>query len=169
MGCLCTDAEGESQIAIKSSDGSGKEQIITNSKKGYFYGPVWAPGSEKLAFSDNEKTLWYINIKEKNLIKVDQSKRNEIHDYQWSPDGLWITYNKIAENNFSDIYLYNLNDNKTVNISSEMNDDYNLVFSSDGKYLFFISSRHENPVSSQIEFNMATGKIGGIYCISAKI
>ena len=158
-----TDTDGESQIAIKSSDASGEEQIITNNKKGYFYGPVWAPGSDKLAFSDNEKALWYIVIKEKKLIKVDQSNRNEIHDFHWSPDGLWITYNKIAENNFSDIYLYNLNDNKTVNISSEMNDDYNPVFSSDGKYLFFISSRHENPVSSQIEFNMATEKMAGIY------
>ena len=158
-----TDISGESEIAVKSSDGAGEQQILTDRKKGYFYTPVWAPGSDKLAFSDNEKTLWYINIKEKKIIKIDQSVRNEIHDYSWSPDGSWIAYSKTEDNNFSNIYLYNLNENKTTNVSSEMNDDYEPVFSSDGKYLYFISSRHENPVSSQIEFNMATQKMGGIY------
>ncbi len=158
-----TDVTGESEIAIKPSDGSGKEQILTDKKKGYFYKPVWAPGSDKLAFSDNEKTLWYLNIKDKKLIKVDDSKRNEIHDYNWSPDGLWIAYSKTADNNFGDIYLYNLNDSKATDISSDVNDDYSPVFSKDGKYLYFISSRHENPANSQIEFNMATQKMGGIY------
>ena len=158
-----TDISGESEIAIKSSDGSGEQQTLTDRKKGYFYTPVWAPGSDKLAFSDNEKTLWYINIREKKLIKIDQSTRNEIHDYNWSPDGLWITYSKTEDNNFNDIYLFSLNENKAINISSGMNNDFEPVFSSDGKYLFFVSSRHENPVSSEIEFNMATLKMGGIY------
>ncbi len=158
-----TDITGESEIAVKSSNGSGEEQVLTGRKKGYFYGPVWSPGSDMLTFSDNEKTLWYINIKEKRLIKIDQSTRNEIHDYSWSPDGLWIAYSKTANNNYNNIYLYNLNDNKAVNVSSVMNDDFEPVFSHDGKYLFFISSRHENPVSSQVEFNMATQKMGGIY------
>ena len=158
-----TDATGESEIAVKASDGSGNEQILTDRKTGYIYGLVWSPGSDKIAFSDNEKTLWYLNIKDKKLIKIDESKRFEIHDYNWSPDGKWITYSKAAENNFSSIYLYNLNDNKSVNISSEMNDDFEPVFSKDGKYLFFISSRHENPVASEIEFNMATQKMAGIY------
>ena len=158
-----TDITGESEIAVKESDGSGVEQILTERKKGYYYSPVWAPGSDKLAFSDNEKTLWYLNIKDKKLIKIDESKKNEIHDYSWSPDGLWIAYSKAEENNFSNVYLYNLNQNKTTNISSEMNDDFEPVFSTDGKYLYFISSRHENPVSSQIEFNMATQKMSGVY------
>ena len=158
-----TDVTGESEIAIKPSDASGKEQILTNKKKGYFYKPVWAPGSDKLAFSDNEKTLWYLSIKDKKLVKVDSSKRNEIHDYGWSPDGLWITYSKTSDNNFGDIYLFNLKKGKATNISSEVNDDFSPLFSKDGKYLFFISSRHENPASSQIEFNMATQKMGGIY------
>ncbi len=158
-----TDVTGESEVAIKPSDGSGKEEILTESKNGHYYKPRWAPGSDKLAFSDNEKTLWYLNVKDKKLVKVDNSKRNEIQDFTWSPDGLWITYTKVSDNNLGDIYLYSLNDDKAINISSEMNDDYEPVFSTDGKYLFFISSRHENPVNSQVEFNMATQKMAGVY------
>ena len=158
-----TDATGESEIAIRPSDGSDQEQILTDRKKSFLYDPIWSPGSDKLAFSDNEKTLWYISIKEKKLNMVDTSDMNEFHDYSWSPDGLWLAYSKHVKNHFSNIFLYSLKENKILKISTGMNDDYNPVFSSDGKYLYFISARNENPASSQIEFNFAEVKTGGVY------
>ncbi|MEJ0045959.1 MAG: hypothetical protein WDN04_07440 [Rhodospirillales bacterium] len=39
------------------------------------------------------------------------------------------------------------------------------VFSPDGKYLYFLSARHENPVPSDNEFNFAVVKSAGIYVI----
>lgn len=164
-----TDATGESEVAIRPSDGSGKEEILTKSKDKYFYAPVWSPGSDKLAFSDNEKTLWYVNIKDKKLTRVDSSKWTEIHDYSWSPDGLWLAYSKSSQyssntqNNFNRIYLYSLKDNKTTDISTGMNDDSDPVFSVNGKYLYFVSARHDIPLLSQVEFNFATTKTAGIY------
>ncbi len=158
-----TDRTGESEVAIRPSDGSGKETILTNRKKGYYYEPDWSPNSTKLAFSDNTHTLWYLDIKSKKMVKVDQDPQSEIHDYKWSPDGLWLTYSKVGDNNLRDIYLYNIKDTKPVLVSTGMNDDYNPVFGPEGKYLFFISARHENPTFSQTEFNIATLKMEGIY------
>ncbi len=43
--------------------------------------------------------------------------------------------------------------------------DSNPAWSSDGKYLYFTSSRHENPVGSDIEFDFAIVKSGGIYAL----
>jgi tricorn protease len=158
-----TDITGESEVAIRPSDGSGKEEILTKSKNKYFYGPTWSPGSDKLVFSDNNKTLWYFNIKDKKLVRVDSSIWNEIHDYSWSPDGLWLAYSKSSQNNFGSIYLYNLKDDMITDISTGMDNDGSPAFSADGKYLYFVSARNENPLSSQIEFNFATTKMNGIY------
>ncbi|MEJ2538193.1 MAG: hypothetical protein P8048_14275, partial [Calditrichia bacterium] len=158
-----TDKTGGSQVAIRPADGSGEETILTNRTEGYFYQPVWAPGSDKLAFSDNQHILWYMDLKQKKLNQVDQSPRNEIHDYSWSPDGLWIAYSKTGDNNLSNIYLYSISGNKTNLISSGMNSDSQPVFSPDGKYLYFISARHENPTMSETEFNIATLEMDGVY------
>jgi tricorn protease len=158
-----TDKTGESQVAIRPADGSGEETILTNRQEGYFYQPVWAPGNDKLAFSDNQHILWYLDLKQKQLNRVDQSPRNEIHDYSWSPDGLWIAYSKSRDNNLSDIYLYSISGRKANLISSGMNSDSQPVFSPDGKYLYFISARHENPTMSETEFNIATLEMDGVY------
>jgi len=40
------------------------------------------------------------------------------------------------------------------------------AWSSDGKYLYFISSRHENPVGSDVDFDFAILKSAGIYAIA---
>ncbi len=158
-----TDASGESEVAIRLSDGTGEPTVLTDTKEGYYYAPVWSPGSDKLAFSDNTHTLWYINVKGKKLVKVDQSPENEIHDYSWSPDGMWLTYSKQAKNNLGEIYLYSIKDDKTFLISNGMSSDTDPVFGPEGKYFFFVSARHPNPTFSETEFNIATLKMDGIY------
>jgi tricorn protease len=158
-----TDRTGESEIAIRQSDGEGGETVLTERTAGYFYAPVWAPGSDKLAFSDNEHVLWYLEIKEKHPVKVDESPWNEIRDYTWSPDGLWLAYTKTGDNYFGSIYLYSTADRKATRISTGTDNDFNPAFDPGGKYLYFVSSRHENPTLSETELNIATLKMSGIY------
>ncbi len=158
-----TDISGEDEIAIRPADNSGPEQIVTDFKTGYFYGPTWSPGSDKLAFSDNQHQLWYLDVKSRKLTKVAQDKFSEMHDFSWSPDGRWLAYSITAPNQMRQIYLYNLADAKATHISSPMNNDQGPVFDPSGKYLYFVSMRHENPTFSETEFNIATLKMFGVY------
>ena len=158
-----TDQTGENELAMRPSDGSGKTQILSHFKKGYFLNPVWAPGSDKIAFSDNMHRLWYLNVKDKKAVKVDQDSLSPINDYSWSPDGKWLAYSKINKSGLPQIYFYNLDSRKKTKISTGMYADNEPVFSPDGKYLYFISARHENPTFSETEFNIATLKMDGIY------
>lgn len=157
-----TDINGEVQIAVRPSAG-GAEKILTDFKTGYFYKPVWSPDSDKLAFSDNLHQLWWLDVKTRKVTRIAQDKYNEVHDYAWSPDSRWLTYSLSTDNQMRGIWLYNLADNKATAISSPMDADFNPVFDPDGKYLYFISARHENPTFSQSEFNIATLKMTGIY------
>ena len=157
-----TDASGEEQIAVRPSEG-GAEQLVSDFKTGYFYRPVWSPDSSKLAFSDNEHNLWYLDVKSHKAVKVSQDKFAEIHDYTWSPDGKWLSWSQQRDNQQPGIWLYNLDAAKPTLLSGRMDADFNPAFDPDGKYLYFVSLRHENPTFSQSEFNIATLKMMGIY------
>ncbi|MBN2638706.1 MAG: PD40 domain-containing protein [Bacteroidales bacterium] len=158
-----TDASGENNLAIRPSDGENSQTYVTHFKSGYFYNPLWSPGSNKLAFSDNDHVLWYVNIDGKNPVRIDQDPVNPILDYSWSPDGQWIAYSKTNKSGIQQIYFYSLKENKTFKVSQGMNSDWNPVFGPDGKYFYFVSARHENPTFSETEFNIATLKMDGIY------
>ncbi|MDE2345138.1 MAG: PD40 domain-containing protein, partial [Gammaproteobacteria bacterium] len=131
-----TDASGEDQLAIRPADGTGSQQILTDFKSGYFYGPSWSPGSDKMAFSDNQHRLWILDIKSRKLTDVTQDKYNEMHDFSWSPDGRWLAYSITAPNQMRQIYLYNLAQGKATRVSSPMDNDMNPVFDPEGNYLY---------------------------------
>jgi tricorn protease len=69
-----TDRSGEAQIAIRPSDGTGEETQLTKREKGYLYGPEWAPDSERLAYSDSDHVLWYVEITSRKVMRVDQDE-----------------------------------------------------------------------------------------------
>jgi tricorn protease len=157
-----TDASGEEQIALRPSAG-GAEQVLTGFKSGYFYRPLWSADSGKLAFSDNEHQLWYLDVKSRKTVKVDMDLRGEMHDYTWSPDGKWLAYSKGRDNQVPGLWLYSLDSGKATLLSTAMDADVNPAFDPDGKYLYFVGYRHENATFSQSEFNIATLKMTGIY------
>ena len=157
-----TDVTGEDEIALRPSEG-GAEQIISDFKTGYFYRPIWSADGSKLAFSDNEHQLWYLEVKSRKAVKVTADKFGEMHDYTWSPDSKWLAYSKGRDNQQPGIWLYSLDSGKATLVSSPMYSDFNPAFDPDGKYLYFVSARHENPTFTQSEFNIATLKMTGIY------
>ncbi len=162
-----SDESGANQLYIRPADGSGSPEQITSIKQGYFFSPRWSPDSDKLAFRDNNHILWYISIKDKKAVKIDQDLRSNITDYVWSPDGKWIAYSKTGVNPlFSQIYFYNLADKKVTKVSDGMTSDREPVFSHDGRYLYFISQRHENATFGETEENITTQKMDGIYLVT---
>ena len=158
-----TDRNGEAQIAVRPSDGTGSEQILTDRHKGYLYDPTWSPDSEKIAFDDSDHVLWVVGVKDRKVTQVDSSPRFEMHDFAWSPDAQWLAYSKAADNDLRVIYLYSLASAKATQVTQAQTNDLDPTFGPEGKYLYFIGLRHENPVFSESEFNVATLKMAGIY------
>jgi tricorn protease len=157
-----TDASGEQQVAVRPAEG-GPEKVLTHFDRGYFYGPRWAPTGDRIAFSDHEHKLWFVPSSGGEPVQVAQDPYVEIHDYSWSPDGRWLTYSITGTNQQSGIWLYNVDTRKATLVSDARSNDFNPVFDPTAKYLFFISTRHENPTFSRTEFNVATLKMTGIY------
>jgi tricorn protease len=160
-----TDVTGGQQIAIRPAEG-GPEKVLTEFKDGYFYGPVFAPDGKTLAFSDGSHKLWILRTDGGAPRLVAQDKLGEIHDQAFSPDARWLAFSMTAPSDRRrDLYLYEIASAKLTKLGNGSEVDYGPAWSADGKYLYFVSNRHENTVPSDIEFDFEVLKSNGVYAI----
>ena len=157
-----TDVSGEHQIALRPAAG-GAEKILTHFKGGFYYQPIWSPDGRHLAVGDGNHRLWLVDTASGDTVQVAQDTFSEIHDQSFSPDGRWLAYSITAGNQQKGIWIDNIGSGKAVRVSGPLANDTNPAFSPDGKYLYFVSTRHENPTLSESEFNVATLEMDGIY------
>jgi tricorn protease len=159
-----TDAGGSQQVAVRPAEG-GPERIVTSFAKGYFYGPIFSPDGRSLAFSDGEHHLWLAGVDGGAPKQVAQDKQSEIHDQSFSPDGRWLAFSMTAFDRRRDLWLYDIGAGALHRLGNGDEIDQAPVWSTDGKYLFFVSSRNENPVPADTDFDFAELKSAGIYAI----
>ncbi len=161
-----TDVNGGQQIAVRAAE-NGTETLLTRFKEGYFYRPVWSPDGKTLAFSDNAHRLWTVAAAGGAPKQIAQDRLNEIHDQAFSPDGRWLAFSMSLSDHQrrSDLYLAELATGKVTRLGAGDATDNSPAWSPDGKYLYFVSSRNENTVLSDTEFDFAVLKSNGIYAI----
>ncbi len=148
-----SDKTGEDEIFIQNQDGSEEAIQITSNSSNYKYNPVWSPDSKKLLWSDRMQRLQYVDIETKKVALVEQSKEGELRNYSWSPDSKWIAYPIPTNDGMTRIWIYSLASGEKQSVTDGWYDSGEPVFSSDGKYLYFTSSRDFNPVYSWVEWN----------------
>ncbi len=148
-----SDRGGDYDLYVRPQDGSGAERQVTRNLGSWSFAPVWSPDSTKLAFGDKNQRLRYVEVDTGKVVDVDRSTRNDITNYVWSPDSKWIAYTKIAETQYSTIWVHSLADGKNMQLSSGLTNEVEPVFDPKGRYLYFISNRDFNLTFSSFEFN----------------
>ena len=161
-----SDKTGEDEIFIQAQDGSQPAVEITSGSSDYKYQPFWSPDSKKLLWSDRNQTLHYVDIDTRVTTNVDIDSIFEIREYAWSPDSKWIAYTKNSDNRFQQIYLYSLEQKKSFPVTENWYHAFNSAFSTDGKYLFFISSRDFNPDFSNLGSTISYSDMSNIYFVT---
>jgi len=161
-----SDATGEDEIYIIPQDGSGPPQQLTKDADTYKYQIIWSPDSSKILWNDKLLRLNYLDIKTKKVVQVAKADAWEITSYSWSPDSKWIAYAKPEAETMTKIYIYNIEYQKTYEVTNGWYSSYGPVFHSKGKYLFFVSDRDFGPVFSRTEWNHAYLSMSRIYLVT---
>ncbi len=160
-----SDKTGVNELYIIRQDGKGEPIQITDGADTYYYQIYWSPDSRKLLWGDKKLRLRYVDINTKKITEVDQATAWEIRQYAWSPDSKWIAYLRPEEKSMNKIYLYSLEQQQKYPVTEGWYDAASPAFSSDGKYLLFVSSRDFNPIYSWTEFDHAYRDMQRVYLI----
>jgi len=134
-----SDVSGEQEVYIVDQMGKTSPVQLTKSKK-FKFGLKWSPDSHSILFYTNNHYLYLLDVSSKKLTQVAYNPANLVDDYNWSPDGKWIAYSMNHRNNLSDIYVYSVEKKKSTPFIVRSNDDYDPVFTADGKNMIFVSS-----------------------------
>jgi tricorn protease len=161
-----SDASGEDEIYTVPQDGAGKPTQITSGGDTYKYEIAWSPDGKKILWSDKKLRLQFVDVATKKVTVVDQAKAWEIRDYAWSPDSKWVAFARQETDSLNKVFLYSVEQNKSFEVTDGWFAAGSPVFSSDGKYLFFVSARDFNPIISTTEWNHAYTDMQRIYFVT---
>jgi tricorn protease len=163
-----TDASGEHQLAVRPVSG-GAERQLTHFATGFLYMPVWSPDGRWIAIHDGGHRLWLVAVDGSSLprpVAYDSHHfmhETDQHDAAFSPDGRWLAYSVARPTRMRELHLYEIATSRDTSLSMPDESDYRPSFSPDGKYLYFVSDRHEISVQSDRETNVVQVKSQGLY------
>jgi len=143
-----SDQSGEYEIYLQPADPAGVPRKLSNRGKGFGYHLYWSPDSEKIAFMDENNDIFIIAVADGKISKVDHTNWNISHGgrfrypLSWSPDSRWIAYTRGMDNANYAVMLYALETQQVHQVTSAYYNDAYPVFSTDGKYLFYMTDRN---------------------------
>lgn len=158
-----SDKTGEDEIYIQKQDGTEKPVQLTSNTNIYKFSLRWSPDSKKVLWSDQHFKLNYVDIETKKIIEVVKGNSHRFYNYSWSPDSKWISFSEGEKDRMTSIYIYELKTKSKTEVTKGWFYSSKPSFSSDGKYLLFVSNRDFSPIYSQVEWNYAYRDMARIY------
>ena len=148
-----SDKDGEYQVYVAPSDNMAEAKAMTRFKDGYPSGLQWSPDGKTLYFSTLKREIWSLDIESGSSKAILTGKNSAPRGFTLSPDGSWAAYTMGLDNDVSAIFLYNVASGKSYQVTDKWYDASGPLFSQDGKYLFFTSSRDFRSQYSRVEWN----------------
>jgi len=152
-----SDRSGEYEIYLQDPEMNKDAVQLTQRGRGFGYQLFWSPDGKKIAFVDETNDISVLDVESKELTVAGNYRWNLGHGSRygysiaWSPDSKWMAFTEGLDNSHSAIYLYNLENKKTSQVTSGFFQDASPVFSIDGKRLFYLSNRGMNAAYSDMD------------------
>jgi len=152
---VVTDEPGEDTLQIHYPGTTRKSQIIKTTDIGRIIELEPNPKKGTIALSNHRHELLLINLATKRTKVLDTSPFARINGITWSPDGTWIAYSFWDTPHTSCIKLYSAQTHKVYKATRTVLFDFCPSFDPDGKYLYFLSNRHFDPVYDTMQFELS--------------
>jgi tricorn protease len=140
-----SDAGGEYKLVIEPQDGIGNAREIALPNPSFYYTPVWSPDASKLLYTDAHLNLWVLEVAsgsstpkkvDTDLFMVPDRSINAV----WSPDSKWIAYSRRLPSLLRAIFVYDVQNGKSTQLTDGLSDATWPVFDANGKYVYFLAS-----------------------------
>jgi tricorn protease len=160
-----SDVSGEDEIYIVKPDGTEKPKQITSKNNNYIFKLEVSPDSKKILYCNKNLELKLVDIETGKTILIDKAESWEFNQFTFSANSDWVAYVRPYRMAKPRLHLYEIATQKSLPITEEWYDASNPSFSSDGNYLFFVSSRDYSPTYSWTEWNHAYYDMHNVFAI----
>ena len=161
-----SDRGGEYQVYVAPASDLAKGEALTQFTTGYPQGLLWSPDSKKIYFSTEKRDIYCLDTETRTLNRILVSETGGFRSFTLSPDGAWAAYAVSLPNQVTAIFLYEVASGKSFQLTDRWFDASQPKFSSDGKYLFFVSTRTLNPQYSAVEWNASYSTSSQLFAVS---
>jgi tricorn protease len=154
-----SDESGEYAIHVRSLENDSVKKIPVEQKPSFYWELAWSPDSRKLAFPDRRLGLWLVDVDAGTATHVDTSTYSAQESWMttFSPDSRFLAYSKRMKNRAAAVFIYDIAQKKTIQVTDGISHAERPVFDRNGKYLYFVSS----PNAGTSEFNW--GVLNGVF------
>ncbi len=161
-----SDASGEYEIYLLENKKGATPRQLTSGSSAWKYDSEWSPNSKYLLYFDRTLQLKLVDVETGKTTIVSHADRSEIRSYSFSFDSQWITYDKEGLNGLGAVWVYNIEKAENKQLTDDRFNDGSPAFSTDGKYIWFVSDRDFNLDFSSFEFNYVYNKSAKIYGVA---
>lgn len=142
------DTTGENEIWRYAADGSGQGERLTIDGASHRSGLYPSPDGKWLAHTDKKGRTWLLDLNTKTNVIIDDARQvgaDRPDQVVWSPDSRNLAFVRVGSSEQrNQIGMYNLASKTTAFVTTDRYTAESPVFSPDGKWLYFLSSRHFN-------------------------
>ena len=160
-----SDATGEYEIWLRPAAG-GEARQLTRDGGIWRFPPKFSPDGKHIAYADKLQRLRVVDVNGGNTTDIATSKRDDITEYTWSPDGQWLAYTLEDDNGLNRIWLHSLAQGKQWPVTEATSAASSPAFDPKGRWLYFLSNRDYNLQFSAYEQNYLYINATRIYAVS---
>ena len=132
---------GEAEFWRFPANGVGKPEQWTQGAKVLRTDGALSPDGRWLAHFNKDQELWLFDTRSKADRRIAQSMNGDFADLDWSPDSRWLAYSETADNQFQQVKILDAGNGRIEAITSDRFNSGNPAWSSNGKWLYFLSDR----------------------------
>ncbi len=160
-----SDATGEYELYTRPVAG-GAEKRITRDGGIWRFAPLFSPDGKHIAYADKQQRLRIVDVATGATRDVDSSRRDDITEYTWSPDGQWLAYTLESEAALTQVWLYSLRDGRKTAVTEAVSSAGSPAFDPQGRWLYFVSNRDYNLQFSAYEQNYLYANASRLYAVA---
>ncbi|MFT7667558.1 MAG: tricorn protease [Planctomycetota bacterium] len=150
-----SDETGEYELYVIQSDGKGETRQVTTDGSAFRYSINWSPDSTMISLLVKGGFLKIIDVESGEITAVDEHNLAQYpttFNASWSHDSHWMAYIRPGEESWnSSIYLYDVDNKTSHQVTSDYFDQSAVTFDREGDYLYFSGVGSFNPTYSGID------------------
>lgn len=145
-----SDESGELEFWKIPANGVGEPEQLTDDGEVLRWSGVPSHDGKKIVYDDKDLKLWIYDTETKTQTLVGEAITYGYTNYSFSPDDKWLAFVTYAENFFEQIFVYNIANGTTHEITDDRFNSNSPVWSPDGEWLYFISDRNYETIYGNV-------------------